>query len=111
MQFTVPAYPGRTFEGRITRVAPRARHPHTRTADVYASVEQPQRRAASSDDGIGRVVSASRGTVWWPVPVSAVQDFEGDTVVVTGVKARRSGMLLEALRVRVGASLRAALQN
>jgi hypothetical protein len=35
------------------------------------------------------------------VPVSAIQDFEGDTVVVTGI-ARSGGLLLEAVRVRVG---------
>ena len=35
------------------------------------------------------------------VPVGAVQDFEGDTVVVSGV-AHGGGMLLEALRVRTG---------
>ena len=99
VQFTVPAYPGRTFEGRITRVAP-ALDTLTRTADVYASVDSRSGELRAAMTASAELFGLARDSVV-AVPVSAVQDFEGDTVVVTGVK-RGGGMLLEALRVRVG---------
>lgn len=99
VDFTVPAYPGRTFTGRITRVSP-ALDTLTRTAEVYAAVDSRSGALRAAMTAAAELFGASRDSVL-AVPVGAVQDFEGDTVVVTGVK-RGGGMLLEALRVRVG---------
>lgn len=99
VQFTVPAFPGRTFTGRIVRVSP-ALDTLTRTAELYAAVDSRSGELRAAMTASAELFGASRDSVL-AVPMAAVQDFEGDTVVVTGVK-RGSGMLLEALRVRVG---------
>lgn len=99
VQFSVPAYPGRAFTGRVTRVSPLL-DSLSRTADVYAAVDnrsgelRGEMTAAASVFGIPRDSAVA-------VPIGAIQDFEGDTVVVTGLK-RGTGLLLEAIRVRVG---------
>jgi RND family efflux transporter MFP subunit len=99
VQFTVPAFPGRAFNGRVTRVAPML-DSLSRTAEVFAAVEnrggelRGEMTAAAEVFGPGRDSAVA-------VPVSAIQDFEGDTVVVVGTK-RSGGLLLEAMRVRVG---------
>lgn len=99
VRFTVPAYPGRAFTARVLRVAP-ALDSLSRTAEVFASVEnrggelRGQMTASAELFGL-----ASESVV--VVPSGAVQDFEGDTVVVTGVK-RDGALFLEAVRVRIG---------
>ena len=97
--FSVPAFPGRTFNARITRVSP-ALDSLTRTADVYASVQNGSGELRSEMTASAELFGLARDNVV-AVPVAAIQDFEGDTVVVSGVR-RGSGMLLEAIRVRVG---------
>jgi membrane fusion protein, heavy metal efflux system len=99
VSFSVPAFPGRTFNARITRVSP-ALDSLTRTADVYARVQnggselRPEMTASAELFGLARDSVVA-------VPVAAIQDFEGDTIVVSGVRRGR-GMLLEAIRVRIG---------
>ncbi len=99
VRFSVPAYPGRAFRGRIMRVAP-ALDSLSRTAEVFASVENRDGALRGQMTASAELFGAATDDVI-AVPASAVQDFEGDTVVVTGVM-RGTGMMLEAVRVRVG---------
>jgi membrane fusion protein, heavy metal efflux system len=99
VEFTVPAFPGRTFAARITRVAP-ALDTLTRTAEVFATVDSRSGDLRAAMTASAELFGLARDSVL-SVPTVAVQDFEGDTVVVTGIR-RGSGMLLEAVRVRVG---------
>ncbi|MBC7840756.1 MAG: efflux RND transporter periplasmic adaptor subunit [Gemmatimonadaceae bacterium] len=99
VQFTVPAFPGRAFNGRVTRVAPML-DSLSRTAEVFAVVANRSGELRGEMTAAAEVFGPGRDSVI-AVPVSAIQDFEGDTVVVTSVK-RGSGLLLEASRVRVG---------
>jgi membrane fusion protein, heavy metal efflux system len=99
VQFTVPAYPGRTFTARVTRVAPTL-DSLSRTAAVYALVDNRSGSLRGEMTAAAEVFGMPRDSVT-VVPVNAIQDFEGDTVVVTGMK-RDSGLVLEAVRVRVG---------
>ena len=97
--FTVPAYPGRTFAARVRRVSPML-DSMSRTAEVHATVENRDGALRAEMTAFAEVFGVGRDSAL-TVPLSAVQDFEGDTVVVTGTM-RNGGMLLEAVRVRVG---------
>jgi cobalt-zinc-cadmium efflux system membrane fusion protein len=99
VQFTVPAFPGRPFMARVTRVAPTL-DSLSRTAEVFAAVDNRTGELRGEMTAAAEVFGVARDSVI-AVPVGAIQDFEGDTVVVTGVK-RDGGLLLEAIRVRVG---------
>ena len=99
VRFTVPAYPDRAFTARVVRVAP-ALDSLSRTAEVYAAVENRGGELRGEMTASAELFGLSGDSVV-AVPVTAVQDFEGDTVVVTGVK-RGTGMVLEAVRVRIG---------
>ncbi len=99
VRFTVPAYPDRAFTARVVRVAP-ALDSLSRTAEVYASVNNRGGELRGEMTAAAEVFGLASDSVV-AVPMSAVQDFEGDTVVVTGV-TRGNGMVLEAVRVRIG---------
>lgn len=99
VQFSVPAFPGRAFTARVTRVSPTL-DSLTRTAEVFAAVDNRRGELRSAMSAAADVFGLARDSVL-AVPIGAIQDFEGDTVVVTGVR-RGSGLLLEAVRVRVG---------
>ena len=99
VRFTVPAYPGRAFAARVLRVAP-ALDSLSRTTDVFASVENRGGELRGQMTASAELFGLASDSVV-AVPSSAVQDFEGDTVVVTGVK-RDGVMFLEAVRVRIG---------
>jgi cobalt-zinc-cadmium efflux system membrane fusion protein len=99
VRFTVPAYPGRSFTARVARVAP-ALDSLSRTAQVFASVDNRSGELRGEMTASAELFGLSRDSVL-AVPIGAVQDFEGDTVVVTGVR-RNGGMLLEAVRVHIG---------
>jgi len=99
VRFTVPAYPGRAFSGRVVRVAP-ALDSLSRTAEVFASVQNRGGELRGEMTASAEVFGLASDSVL-AVSIGAVQDFEGDTVVVTGIR-RGTGMLLEAVRVRIG---------
>ncbi len=99
VQFTVPAFPGRAFAARVTRVSP-ALDSLTRTAEVFAAVDNRRGELRSAMSADATIFGLERDSVT-AVPIGAIQDFEGDTVVVTGTP-RGGGLLLEAVRVRVG---------
>jgi cobalt-zinc-cadmium efflux system membrane fusion protein len=100
VRFTVPAYPGRVFDARITRIAPvvdstsRAVEVWARAAADAQSLLRAEMTADAELLGAGAAPALS-------VPAEAVQLMEGDTVVVKGTRLGE-GMLLEATRVRVG---------
>jgi membrane fusion protein, heavy metal efflux system len=99
VRFTVPAFPARAFTARVTRVSP-ALDSLSRTAEVFAAVDNRSGELRSAMSAAAEVFGLSRDSVT-AVPIGAIQDFEGDTIVVTGTR-RGGGVLLEALRVRVG---------
>ncbi len=99
VRFTVPAYPGRAFSARVLRVAP-ALDSLSRTVEVFASVENRGGELRGQMTASAELFGLASDSVV-TVPSGAVQDFEGDTVVVTGVK-RDGVMFLEAVRVRIG---------
>jgi membrane fusion protein, heavy metal efflux system len=99
VQFTVPAYPDRRFSARVSRLSP-ALDTVARTAAMYATLDNRGNMFRAAMTANTEIVGAIRDTVV-AVPLGAVQDFEGDTVVVTAVK-RGDGLVLEAVRVRVG---------
>jgi cobalt-zinc-cadmium efflux system membrane fusion protein len=98
VRFTVTGVGDRTFDARVTRVAP-AVDTLTRTIEVLADVRpSPALRAEmyASAELLGAATAAARS-----VPASAVQAFDGDTVVIVADR-RGDGMRLEARRVRIG---------
>jgi len=99
VQFTVPAYPARTFTARVTRVSPTL-DSLTRTAEVFAAVANRDGDLRAEMTAAASLFEQGRDSTF-VVPAASVQDFEGDTVVVTGVP-RQGGLLLEAVRVHVG---------
>jgi cobalt-zinc-cadmium efflux system membrane fusion protein len=99
VQFAVPAFAGRVFRARVTRVSPTL-DSLSRTAEVFATVDNRSGELRGEMTAAAEVFGVARDSVT-TVPISAIQDFEGDTIVVTGVP-RAGGMLLEAMRVRVG---------
>jgi cobalt-zinc-cadmium efflux system membrane fusion protein len=99
VQFSVPAFPGRSFTARVSRVSPLL-DSLSRTAEVFAAVDNRSGELRGEMTAAAEVFGVSRDSVV-AVPVGAIQDFEGDTVVVVGAK-RGDGLTLEAFRVRVG---------
>jgi cobalt-zinc-cadmium efflux system membrane fusion protein len=99
VRFSVLAHPGRTFEARITRVAPRL-DPATRTLEVTAAVRDPD--GALRPEMFAEVrLAAPAGAEVLAVPADAVQALEGDTVLIVAAQ-RGEGLHLEAVPVRIG---------
>ena len=100
VRFAVPAYPGRTFEARVVRVAPVV-DSMSRAIQVFATVAPEGQRLLRAEMTADAQLLGARGPRVLTVPAGAVQVMDGDTVVVT---ARRvgAGMLLEARPVRLG---------
>ena len=69
MQFTVNGYPGRAFEGQITRINPAA-DPATRQVRVYAEIPNPGNDLVAGLFAEGRIASQSR--VGLTVPAAAI---------------------------------------
>lgn len=99
VHFRVPAFPDRTFEARIARVAP-ALDPVTRTLEVQATVAEHGGLLRAEMAATAELIGAP-GAPALTVPAEAVQAYEGDTVVVVATP-RGAATHLEAVRVRVG---------
>ena len=69
VQFTVNGYPGRAFEGEITRINPAA-DPATRQVRVYAEIPNPGNALVAGLFAEGRVASQSRTGL--TVPTAAI---------------------------------------
>lgn len=100
VRFRVPAYPGRSFDARITRIAP-AVDSVSRAFEVWARAAADAQSVLRAEMTADAELLGANGEPALSVPAEAVQLFEGDTIVVKGMRLGE-GMLLEAVRVRVG---------
>ena len=94
VQFSVSGYPGRTFDGRITRVAPVA-DPATRQVRIIASIPNEQGGLVGGLFAEGRVSSESRTAP--VVPLNAV-DQRGLAPFVMRLKGGKA----EKVEVKLG---------
>ena len=99
VEFTVAAFPGGRFTARVARVAPTL-DSLTRTLEVQAQATDGADRLRAEMYATAELL-APPGAAALVVPSAAVQALEGDTVVVTA-RERDGGLLLEAVRVRMG---------
>ena len=100
VRFRVPAFPGRSFDARITRIAP-AVDSVSRAFEVWARAAADAQSVLRAEMTADAELLGANGEPTLSVPAEAVQLFEGDTIVVKGMRLGE-GMLLEAARVRVG---------
>lgn len=100
VRFTVPAYGGRVFDARVTRIAPVV-DSLSRAIEVWAAVRGEGQRLLRAEMSADAELLGTRGARVLQVPAGAVQVMEGDTVVVLGSHVG-AGLLLEARPVRVG---------
>ncbi len=100
LRFSVPAYPGRVFDARVTRIAPVV-DSTSRAIEVWARAAADAQALLRAEMTADAELLGANGAAALSVPAEAVQLFEGDTVVVKGTRLGE-GMLLEVLRVRVG---------
>jgi multidrug efflux pump subunit AcrA (membrane-fusion protein) len=99
VRFAVSALPDASFDARVERVAPTI-DPVTRTIAVLARPVGDVGTLRAEMYGTAELMGAA-GASTLVVPAAAVQAMEGDTIVVTA-RERPDGLLLEAVRVRVG---------
>ncbi|MHB1225592.1 MAG: efflux RND transporter periplasmic adaptor subunit [Gemmatimonadaceae bacterium] len=99
VRFGVPALPEERFEALVERVAPTI-DSVTRTIAVLARPVGNVGVLRAGMYGAAELLGAPGAGVL-VVPAASVQAMEGDTVVVTA-RERPDGLLLEAVRVRVG---------
>lgn len=100
VRFSVPAYPGRTFEARVSRIAPVV-DSLSRAIEVWAAVRGDGQRLLRAEMTADAELLGAAGAKVLAVPMGSVQVMEGDTVVVLGTRLGE-GLLLEARPVRVG---------
>jgi len=100
VRFSVPAFFGRMFDARVTRVSPVV-DSISRAIEVWARATGDAQRVLRAEmtadaellgDGASRTLS---------VPAMSVQVMEGDTVVIRATRLGE-GMLIEAVPVRLG---------
>lgn len=99
VRFTVAAYPDRTFEARVVRVAP-AVDTLTRTVEVQATVDDTEGALRAEMFADAEILGLPGDSVV-VVPSAAVQLLDERPVVIATAQ-RGEGMLLEAVPVRVG---------
>lgn len=99
VRFTTPAYPDRSFEATVQRVAP-AVDPQTRTIEVVARVRNAD-GALRPEMYVDAEVMSDAGGETLVVPSEAVQLLDGEEVVITA-EPRDGGLFIEAVRVRTG---------
>jgi multidrug efflux pump subunit AcrA (membrane-fusion protein) len=100
VRFTVPAYAGRTFEARVSRISPVV-DSLSRAIEVWAAVRGDGQRLLRAEMTADAELFGGRGEKVLHVPAGAVQMMGGDTVVILGTRLG-AGLLLEARPVRVG---------
>lgn len=92
----VPAYPNRTFDGKVTFVS-EVLDPISRTADLRVSLTNPTGELRPGMSATALVARANVQGIW--IPVTAVQTHDGASVVFVRVGERA----FDARRVVVGA--------
>lgn len=100
VRFRVPAYPGRSFDARVARIAPVV-DSTSRAVEIWARAAAESQRLLRAEMTADAELLGANGAPTLSVPAEAVQLMEGDTVVVKGTRLGE-GMLLEAVPVRVG---------
>lgn len=100
VRFTVPAYPGRTFDARVTRVAPVV-DSMSRAIEVFARAGGDAQRVLRAEMTADAELLGNGAARALSVPSMSVQVMEGDTVVIRATRLGE-GMLLEAVPVRLG---------
>jgi cobalt-zinc-cadmium efflux system membrane fusion protein len=99
IRFQVPAFPGRSFAARVTRVAP-ALDTVSRTIALWALIDDRERMLRAEMVAQAELAAAAGARVL-SVPSAAVQAMEGDTVVIVA-REQDGGMHIAARPVRVG---------
>ena len=100
VHFSVPAYPNRTFEARVTRISPVV-DSLSRAIEVWAAIRGEGQRLLRAEMTADAELLGARGAKVLAVPMEAVQVMDGDTVVVLGTRMGE-GLLLEARPVTLG---------
>ena len=100
VRFTVPAFAGRIFEARVTRVAPVV-DSMSRAIEVFARATGDAQRALRAEMTADAELLGNGSSKALSVPAMSVQVMEGDTVVIRATRLGE-GMLLEAVPVRLG---------
>lgn len=100
VRFTVPAFAGRVFDARVTRVAPVV-DSMSRAIEVFARVTAEAQRALRAEMTADAELLGGGTSRALSVPAMSVQVMEGDTVVIRATRLGE-GMLLEAVPVRLG---------
>lgn len=100
VRFTVPAFAGRVFDARVTRVAPVV-DSMSRAIEVFARATGDAQRALRAEMTADAELLGNGSVRALSVPSMSVQVMEGDTVVIRATRLGE-GMLLEAVPVRVG---------
>jgi len=100
VRFTVPAYPGRAFDARVSRISPVV-DSLSRAIEVWATVRGDGQRLLRAEMTADAELFGARGGKGLHVPAAAVQMMDGDTVVIVGTRIGE-GLLLEARPVKVG---------
>lgn len=100
VRFKVPAYRDRTFEARVTRIAPVV-DSMSRAVEVWARITGEGQRILRAEMTADAELIGARGARVLAVPASAVQMKDGDTIVVVASRVGE-GLLIEARPVRIG---------
>jgi len=90
VEFSLAAYPGRTFRGEVARVEPTA-DPTTRQVGVYVRLPNPGRQLVGGQFATGRILSGGEAEAV-VVPLTALRQQGAETFVWTveeGVVAKR----------------------
>lgn len=100
VRFSVPAFAGRLFEARVTRVAPVV-DSMSRAIEVFARATGEAQRLLRAEMTADAELLGTGASKALSVPAMSVQVMEGDTVVIRATRLGE-GMLLEAVPVRLG---------
>lgn len=100
VRFTVPAFAGRVFDARVTRVAPVV-DSMSRAIEVFARATGEAQRVLRAEMTADAELLGNGASKALSVPAMSVQVMEGDTVVIRATRLGE-GMLLEAVPVRLG---------
>jgi cobalt-zinc-cadmium efflux system membrane fusion protein len=100
VRFSVPAFAGRIFEARVTRVAPVV-DSMSRAIEVFARATGEAQRLLRAEMTADAELLGTGASKALSVPAMSVQVMEGDTVVIRATRLGE-GMLLEAVPVRLG---------
>jgi cobalt-zinc-cadmium efflux system membrane fusion protein len=100
VRFTVPAFAGRFFDARVTRIAPVV-DSMNRAIEVFARATGDAQQLLRAEMTADAELMGSGSVRALSVPAMSVQVMEGDTVVIRATRLGE-GMLLEAVPVRLG---------